>query len=130
MRKPELNGGYFARPAIFSEVSPESRLAQEEVFSPVLAFISVDSYDEAIKVANNTIYGLSGGIMTSNMATAMRFADDLDAGVVKVNQATSGMAMNAPFGGLKMSSTQTSKEQAGSMMMNFYTTDRTIYFSS
>jgi acyl-CoA reductase-like NAD-dependent aldehyde dehydrogenase len=130
LRNPELNGGYFARPAIFSEVSPESRLAQEEVFAPVLAFISVDSYDEAIKVANNTIYGLSGGIVTSNMATAMRFADDLDAGVIKVNQATNGMAMNAPFGGLKMSSTQTYKEQAGSMMMNFYTTDRTIYFSS
>jgi acyl-CoA reductase-like NAD-dependent aldehyde dehydrogenase len=130
LREPRLNGGYFARPAIFSQVAPDARLAQEEVFSPVLAFITVESYDEAIEVANNTIYGLSGGIVTTNMATAMRFARDIDAGVVKVNQATNGMAMNAPFGGMKMSSTQTYKEQAGSTMMSFYTTDRTVYFSS
>jgi acyl-CoA reductase-like NAD-dependent aldehyde dehydrogenase len=130
LREPRLNGGYFARPAIFSQVAPDARLAQEEVFSPVLAFITVESYDEAIEVANNTIYGLSGGIVTTSMATAMRFARDIDAGVVKVNQATNGMAMNAPFGGVKMSSTQTYKEQAGSTMMSFYTTDRTVYFSS
>jgi acyl-CoA reductase-like NAD-dependent aldehyde dehydrogenase len=129
LREPQLNGGYFARPAIFSQVAPDARLAQEEVFSPVLAFITVESYDEAIEVANNTIYGLSGGIVTTSMATAMRFARDIDAGVVKVNQATNGMAMNAPFGGVKMSSTQTYKEQAGSTMMSFYTTDRTVYFS-
>lgn len=127
---PRLNGGYFARPAIFSQVAPDARLAQEEVFSPVLAFITVESYEEAVEVANSTIYGLSGGIVTTNMATAMRFARDIDAGVVKVNQATNGMAMNAPFGGMKMSSTQTYKEQAGSTMMSFYTTDRTVYFSS
>ncbi len=126
----QLNGGYFARPAIFSEVAAEDRIAQEEIFSPVLAFITVGSYDEAISVANGTVYGLSAGIATSNMQTAMRFARDIDAGVVKVNQATNGMAMNAPFGGVKMSSTQTYKEQAGSTMMQFYTTDRTVYFTS
>lgn len=130
-RAPQhLDGGYFARPAVFSEVSPESRLAQEEVFAPILAFISVGSYEEAVAVANNTVYGLSGGIVTSNMATAMKFARDIDAGVVKINQATNGMAMNAPFGGVKMSSTQTYKEQAGNTMMQFYSTDRTVYFSS
>jgi aldehyde dehydrogenase (NAD+) len=130
LREPQLDGGYFAHPAIFSEVEPDARLAQEEVFAPVLAFITVASYDEAVKVANNTIYGLSAGIVTSSMATAMSFARDIEAGVVKVNQATNGMAMNAPFGGVKMSSTQTYKEQAGSTMMHFYTTDRTVYFSS
>ncbi len=130
LAQQRLNGGYFARPAIFSEVAPDERLAQEEIFSPVLAFITVASYDEAISVANNTIYGLSAGIVTSNMKTAMRFAEDVDAGVVKINQATNGMAMNAPFGGVKMSSTQTYKEQAGNTMMQFYTTDRTVYLSS
>lgn len=125
-----LNGGYFVRPTIFTGVDPHSPLAQEEIFSPVLAFIGVGSYDEAITVANNTRYGLSAGIATRNMSTAMRFSRDIDAGVVKINQATNGMAMNAPFGGLKMSSTQTYKEQAGNTMMQFYTTDRTVYFSS
>ena len=128
--KNGLNGGFFARPAIFSDVAPDERLAQEEIFSPVLAFITVGSYDEAISVANNTVYGLSAGIVTTNMKTAMQFSRDIDAGVVKINQATNGMAMNAPFGGVKMSSTQTYKEQAGNTMMQFYTTDRTVYFSS
>ena len=67
--------------------------------------------------------------MTRDIGTAMRFSRDIEAGVVKVNQATNGMAMNAPFGGVKMSSTQTYKEQAGSTMMHFYTTDRTVYVS-
>jgi alpha-ketoglutaric semialdehyde dehydrogenase len=62
-------------------------------------------------------------------ATAMRFLRDAQAGLVKVNQATSGMAMNAPFGGTKRSSTQTFKEQAGASMMQFYTHDKTGYFS-
>lgn len=129
LAEQRIDGGFFARPAIFSEVAPDSRLAQEEIFSPVLAFISVGSYDEAISVANNSVYGLSAGIVTTNMSTAMQFARDIDAGVVKVNQATNGMAMNAPFGGVKKSSTQTHKEQAGDTMMNFYTTDKTVYFS-
>jgi acyl-CoA reductase-like NAD-dependent aldehyde dehydrogenase len=95
----------------------------------VLAFIPVASYDEAVRVANNTVYGLSAGIVTRDMGTAMSFARDVEAGIVKVNQSTNGMAMNAPFGGVKMSSTQTYKEQAGDSMMMFYTTDKTVYLS-
>lgn len=129
LREQRLNGGYFARPAIFSDVRPDDRLALEEIFTPMLAFIDVASYDEAIRVANGTRYGLSAGIVTSNMDTARAFARDVDAGVVKVNQATTGMAMNAPFGGTKLSSTQTYKEQAGDTMMHFYTVDKTVYFS-
>jgi acyl-CoA reductase-like NAD-dependent aldehyde dehydrogenase len=124
-----LGRGYFARPAVFSDVDPGERLAQEEIFSPVLAFIPVASYDEAVRVANNTVYGLSAGIVTRDMGTAMSFARDVEAGIVKVNQSTNGMAMNAPFGGVKMSSTQTYKEQAGDSMMMFYTTDKTVYLS-
>ena len=124
------DGGFFVRPAIFSEVRVDDRLAQEEIFGPILGFITVGSYDEAVEVVNATPFGLSAGIATSSMATAMRFARDADAGVVKVNQATTGMAMNAPFGGMKMSSTQTHKEQAGESMMQFYTTDKTIYVSA
>jgi aldehyde dehydrogenase (NAD+) len=123
-------GGHFVRPAVFSEVAPESRLAQEEVFAPVLAFLSVASFEEAVTVVNNTDYGLSAGIVTSRLDTALRFADEVEAGVVKINQPTTGVAMNAPFGGMKRSSTQTFKEQAGASMMQFYTHEKTAYFNA
>ena len=121
--------GYFARPAIFTDVKPSSRLAQEEVFGPVLAFMTVSSYDEAIDVVNGTQFGLSAGIVTQDIGLAIRFARDVEVGVVKVNQSTSGLAMNAPFGGMRRSSTQTFKEQAGASMMTFYSNDKTAYFS-
>jgi len=123
-------GGHFVRPAIFSDVARESRLAQQEVFAPVLGFLSVGSFDEAVQVANNTAYGLSAGIVTSRLDTALRFADEVEAGVVKINQPTTGVAMNAPFGGMKQSSTQTFKEQAGASMMQFYTQEKTAYFTA
>ena len=122
-------GGYFVRPAVFSGVEPGQRLAQEEVFSPILACLTVASYDEAVEVVNGTCYGLSAGVVTSRLDTALRFAHDVDAGVVKVNQTTTGVAMNAPFGGMKRSSTQTFKEQAGPTMMQFYTQEKTVYVS-
>jgi alpha-ketoglutaric semialdehyde dehydrogenase len=125
----DRNGGHFARPAVFTNVAQESRLAQEEVFGPVLGFIEVGGYDEAVEVVNNSVYGLSAGIVTTNLSTALAFTRDADAGLVKVNQPTSGMAMNAPFGGMKHSSTQTSKEQAGASMMQFYTNDKTAYIT-
>ncbi|AWB93168.1 aldehyde dehydrogenase family protein [Aeromicrobium chenweiae] len=130
LREQKLTDGYYARPAIFTSVGPTDRLAQEEIFGPVLSFLTVGSYDEAVDVVNGTPYGLSAGIATRDMGRAMQFSRDVEAGVVKVNQATTGMAMNAPFGGVKMSSTQTHKEQAGDTMMHFYTTDKTIYISA
>lgn len=129
LQDQDLDGGYFARPAIFTDVKSQDRLAQEEIFSPVLSFVTVSSYDEAVQVANDTPYGLSAGIATRDINTALQFSRDVDAGLVKVNQATSGMAMNAPFGGTRRSSTQTHKEQAGATMMHFYTTDKTVYIS-
>jgi aldehyde dehydrogenase (NAD+) len=122
-------GGYFVRPTIFTGVRPEHRVAQEEVFTPILAFLTVASYDEAVEVVNGTPYGLSVGIITGSVGTALRFAHDLEAGVVKVNQPTTGVAMNAPFGGLKRSSTQTSREQGGASMMTFYTREKTLYLT-
>jgi len=123
-------GGYFVRPAIFSDVDPDSRLAQEEVFAPILGVLTVSSYDEAVEVVNNSSYGLSAGIVTGDMAIARAFSRDVKSGLVKINQATNGMAMNAPFGGMRRSSTQTFKEQAGGSMMQFYTHDKTVYYSS
>jgi aldehyde dehydrogenase (NAD+) len=126
----ELRHGHFARPAVLCDVAPDSALAQDEVFGPVLAVLRVASFDEAITLANDTQYGLSAGIVTRDIEQAMQFARRVDSGLVKVNQPTTGMAMNAPFGGMKNSSTQTFKEQAGPTMMHFYTVDKTVYLTS
>jgi len=119
-----------ARPTVFTGVDPASELATQEVFGPVLAVLRVHSLDEALQVADATRFGLSAGIVTSDIGRAMTFARRVSSGLVKVNQPTTGQAMNAPFGGLKDSSTQTSKEQAGDSMMSFYTVDKTVYLSA
>ena len=126
----DLAHGLYVRPTVFTGVDPASELATEEVFGPVLAVLRVHSLDEALQVADATRFGLSAGIVTSDIGRAMTFARRVGAGLVKINQPTTGQAMNAPFGGVKDSSTQTSKEQAGDAMMAFYTVDKTVYLSA
>jgi aldehyde dehydrogenase (NAD+) len=126
----DLAHGHFVRPTLFTDVDPASALATEEVFGPVLAVLRVRSMDHALELADATRFGLSAGIVTADIARAMTFARKVTAGLVKINQSTTGQAMNAPFGGLKDSSTQTSKEQAGDSMMAFYTVDKTVYLSA
>jgi len=122
-------GGLFVRPAVFSDTTPTMRIVREEVFGPLLAFQRAASLDEAVVLANATEYGLSAAIVTNNLAAAAQFASASRSGLVKVNQPTTGMAMNAPFGGYKASSTQTFKEQAGPSMMGFYTLEKTVYLN-
>jgi alpha-ketoglutaric semialdehyde dehydrogenase len=122
-------GGFFVRPAVFSDTTPTMRIVREEVFGPLLAFQRAVSLDEAILLANATEYGLSASIVTNDLATATQFASRSRSGLVKINQPTTGMAMNAPFGGYKASSTQTFKEQAGPSMMGFYTLEKTVYLN-
>jgi len=125
-----LAHGHFVRPTVFTGVDPASELATEEVFGPVLAVLRAGDLDEALALADATRFGLSAGIVTADVGRALSFARRVTAGLVKVNQPTTGQAMNAPFGGLKNSSTQTSKEQAGESMMAFYTVDKTVYLSA
>jgi aldehyde dehydrogenase (NAD+) len=125
-----LAHGHFVRPTVFTGVEPASELATEEVFGPVLAVLRAGDLDEALALADATRFGLSAGIVTADVGRALSFARRVTAGLVKVNQPTTGQAMNAPFGGLKNSSTQTSKEQAGESMMAFYTVDKTVYLSA
>jgi acyl-CoA reductase-like NAD-dependent aldehyde dehydrogenase len=126
----DLAHGLYVRPTVFTDVDPTAELATQEVFGPVLAVLRVQSFDEALELADATRFGLSAGIVTQDIGRAMTFARRVGAGLVKVNQPTTGQAMNAPFGGLKDSSTQTSKEQAGDSMMSFYTVDKTVYLSA
>ncbi|MFA4914561.1 MAG: aldehyde dehydrogenase [Burkholderiaceae bacterium] len=96
------SGGFFIEPTVFSGVTNDMRIAREEIFGPVLAAITVDSFEEAIKVANDTIYGLAAAVWTGNVTHAHRAARELKAGVVWVNCFDRGN-MSSPFGGFKQS---------------------------
>ena len=118
--------GYYVRPAVFAEVTQSMRIAREEIFGPVLAIIEVSSYEDAIAKANDTEYGLSAAIATRNPRYMHRFAQDIQAGTVKINRTTTGNLVNAPFGGLKRSSTSTFRE-SGRSGLEFYTQIKTVY---
>ncbi|MBM3777582.1 MAG: aldehyde dehydrogenase family protein [Acidimicrobiia bacterium] len=96
----DCGAGLFIRPALFDHVKPDSRLAQEEIFGPVLAVIPFDDYDEAVTIANGVRYGLTASVYTRDLATAHRFARDVQAGYVWVNQ-TSRHYEGTSFGGFK-----------------------------
>jgi aldehyde dehydrogenase (NAD+) len=118
--------GYYVAPAVFTDVTQQMRIAREEIFGPVLAIIEVDSYEDAIAKANDTEYGLSAAIVTSNPRYSHRFPHDIQAGTVKINRTTTGNLINAPFGGLKSSSTSTFRE-SGRAGLEFYTQIKTVY---
>jgi aldehyde dehydrogenase (NAD+) len=96
-----LDRGYFVRPTVFSEVTPDMTIAQEEIFGPVLSIIPYDTEDEAVEIANGTIYGLAGGVWSGDPAHAEQVARRLRTGQVDIN----GAMFNplAPFGGYKQS---------------------------
>lgn len=118
--------GFYVTPAIFTDVTQQMRIAREEIFGPVIAIIEVDSYEDAIAKANDTEYGLSAAIATGSQRHAHRFAQDIQAGTVKINRTTTGNLINAPFGGLKRSSTSTFRE-SGRTGLEFYTQIKTVY---
>jgi aldehyde dehydrogenase (NAD+) len=93
--------GYFVRPTVFSDVQPEMTIAQEEIFGPVLAIMPYDDEDEAVRIANDTIYGLAGGVWSGDPERAQRVARRIRTGQVEINGATFNPL--APFGGYKQS---------------------------
>ncbi len=97
----ELRGGYFVKPTIFGKVDPKSTLGQEEVFGPVLSIITYKDEEDAIRIANDTIYGLAGGVWSADAGRAQKVARRLRAGQIDINGGP--FNMNAPFGGFKQS---------------------------
>ena len=96
-----LDRGYFVRPTVFSEVTPEMTIAQEEIFGPVLAIQPYDGEDDAVRIANDTVYGLAGGVWSGDQEHAVDVAKRIRTGQIEIN----GGAFNplAPFGGYKQS---------------------------
>jgi aldehyde dehydrogenase (NAD+) len=117
--------GHFVRPAIMTGVAAESRLAQEEVFGPLLAVLEVEDFDQAVKVANQTRFGLSAAICTKDLSKALLYVQQAEAGVLMVNLPSAGIEYQIPFGGSKESS-HGPREQ-GPAAMQFYTETKTVY---
>ena len=101
-RAEELKRGYFVSPTVFDEVESKMRIAQEEIFGPVLSVLSFSGDDEAATIANDSDYGLAAGIFTRDIDRALRFADEIQAGYVMINEYFTG-GMGSPFGGYKQS---------------------------
>jgi 1-pyrroline-5-carboxylate dehydrogenase len=100
------DGGYFLEPTIFADIAPDAVLAQEEIFGPVLALIKVDSFEEGLKVANNTEYGLTGSIYSSDRAKLNHARREFHVGNLYFNRKCTGAMVGAhPFGGFNMSGT-------------------------
>jgi RHH-type proline utilization regulon transcriptional repressor/proline dehydrogenase/delta 1-pyrroline-5-carboxylate dehydrogenase len=96
--------GYFCGPVIFNDVSPDSKIAQEEIFGPVLSLMNVKDMDEALTVANNTIYALTGGLYSRSPSTITKVKNELRAGNIYINRKITGaMVGRQPFGGFGMS---------------------------
>ncbi|ESU71594.1 aldehyde dehydrogenase [Geobacillus thermopakistaniensis] len=121
----ELANGFYVEPTIFEEVDLQMTIAREEIFGPVLALIPVDSIEEAIRLANDTEYGLSASLYTKNIGNALQFIQDIEAGLIKVNAETAGVEFQAPFGGMKQSSSH-SREQ-GQAAIEFFTSIKTVF---
>jgi len=100
--RPECGAGWFVEPTIFTGVNPEMRIANEEVFGPVLSIIPFDDDEEAIRIANNTVYGLAAGVWTKSMRRALVMSERLEAGTVWINTYRA-VSYLSPFGGYKRS---------------------------
>ncbi|WP_210339643.1 aldehyde dehydrogenase [Ensifer sp. ENS07] len=98
-RPAELNHGWFVRPTLLASVHPNAVIAQEEVFGPVLALSTFETEDEAIAIANNSAFGLSGAVFSSNLEKAIAVAGRVKTGVVEINGR--GIGHHSPFGGVK-----------------------------
>jgi aldehyde dehydrogenase (NAD+) len=127
-KRSELPGcvhGFFLEPTIFSDVDPEMRIAQEEIFGPVVSCIPCDSLEDAITIANDSKYGLSSAIYTKDVNRAFAAIAELDAGITYINAPTIGAEVHLPFGGVKK--TGNGHREGGVGALDFYTEWKTIY---
>jgi acyl-CoA reductase-like NAD-dependent aldehyde dehydrogenase len=119
--------GWFVRPTLVDRVAPDHRVAQEEVFGPFAAVLTAPDVERAVEAANGVRYGLAAAVFTRDLDAALGVAERLEAGLVRVNAATSGVDFYAPFGGEKDSSY--GPREQGKAARDFYTTTRTITIS-
>jgi alpha-ketoglutaric semialdehyde dehydrogenase len=117
--------GWFHEPTVFTDCSPNMRIAQEEIFGPVVSVIPFDTFEQALQIANGVNYGLSASIYTRNINNAFRAQRDLQTGIVYVNAPTIGAETHLPFGGIK--NTGNGHRESGEAALDFYSEWKTIY---
>lgn len=120
-----LSGGWFYQPTIFTDVTPEMRIAKEEIFGPVLSIIRIKSLEDGIKTLNNTIYGLSSSIYTQDVNNAFKAMRDIEAGITYINGPTIGAECHMPFGGVKQ--TGNGHREGGWGPYEFYSEWKSVY---
>lgn len=120
-----LENGYFVEPTVFDRVMPDMRIAQEEIFGPVLSVLRVKDFDEAIIVANDSEYGLTSSIFTNDPNLIFRFVQEIETGMTHINSPTTGGEAHIPFGGVKM--TGIGAREQGSTALDFYTELKVVY---
>ncbi len=121
----DLAHGYFTAPTVYDHVAGDSRLAQEEIFGPVLSVIRVKDWAEAIEVANSVEYGLTSSVFTKDVARAMEYVDEIETGMLHVNSPTVGGEAHLPFGGMK--ATGVGQREMGQTAIDFFTEWKTVY---
>ncbi|MBM7551654.1 aldehyde dehydrogenase family protein [Thalassobacillus pellis] len=117
--------GYFVAPTIFTNITPEMTIFHEEVFGPVVAVTVVDTYEEAIELANQSDFGLSSSIFTKSLDKALTFTKQIQSGVTHVNVPSNYFENQFPFGGKKNSSI--GPREQGSTALDFWTETKTVY---
>jgi aldehyde dehydrogenase (NAD+) len=124
LKGPEYENGYFLAPTVFTDMTPEMRIAREEIFGPVTGIMKVESVDEAIATANNVDYGLSCSIYTHDITNVFKAVQLLEFGVVYVNAPTIGAEIQVPFGGMK--NTGNGHREAGPQAFDEFTEWKTV----
>jgi acyl-CoA reductase-like NAD-dependent aldehyde dehydrogenase len=117
--------GFFMTPAIFADCNNDMKISREEIFGPVASVIPADNYEDALRLANDTPFGLASGICTTSLKYATHFKRNAEAGMVMVNLPTAGVDYHVPFGGRKGSSY--GPREQGRYAAEFYTTVKTAY---
>lgn len=120
-----LDNGYFVEPTVFDHVTPDMRIAREEIFGPVLSVLRVKDFDEAMTVANDSEYGLSSSIFSNDYNDITRFVEEIESGMTHVNSPTTGGEAHIPFGGIK--ATGIGAREQGSTALDFYTELKVVY---
>ncbi len=117
--------GWFFAPTVFSEVKPQMRIAQEEVFGPVVSLIECEDIEDALTIANGIQYGLSTSLYSKDVNRAFQAIRDLEAGITYINAPTIGAEVHLPFGGVKQ--TGNGHREGGTGALDFYTTWKSVY---
>ncbi|MDP6625906.1 MAG: aldehyde dehydrogenase family protein, partial [Nitrospinota bacterium] len=124
-KEGDCKKGFFYSPTIFTNVKPNMRIAQEEIFGPVVSVIEVKSFEESIEVLNNSRYGLSSSIYTNDVNKAFKAIRDIEAGITYINGPTIGAEVHLPFGGVK--DTGNGHREAGKTVLDIFSEWKAVY---